>query len=383
MITVMNKKIVYSFFCTCFIFLILSGCGYSKKEIQYMKKLESQAKTNAIYYIKNKYGFVPNIISTDVEKGNSAAVLDFTPSPTGYIYVNLSYKGKNFEVYISGEKQSKEGFDNYQYDEINRAVTKYISEKTGINSYSNSNNYGIRYYEDNHNGLIKDLFDTYNLEHILENNKFNILVEYIGNSNLEYIKINRVFDNLKKTKIMLVNYNSLESYNKALSLPYQYRESLDENYLRDNLTNIESAYIIESGKASYFSLDGKQFNDIYYYDTDIEKNYSSNISLSYTTIMDVSNWIGKGVYRNVSQISEAYLINGIGQNNKHIIVYIPLKKIQNFNVENIDVGVEYCGNYSTSNISIKGDYLVSAIRINKCDYLSEAKFTLLYSSHEE
>lgn len=146
---------------------------------------------------------------------------------------------------------------------------------------------------------------------------------------------------------------------------------------------IESAYIIESGETHYFGLDVKQFDDIYYYDKDIETNYNSNVSLSYTTIGDASNWIGRGAFKNVRQISDAYLVDGIGQDYKYILIYIPVEKLKNYNVENIAVGIEHCGNYSTRNISIIGDYYVSAINFNKCDIPSQAKFTLLYSTYEK
>jgi len=379
----MKKKMIFSFICISFVLVLLTGCGYSKEEKQYMKKLESQAKENAINYIKNKYGFIPNVISTDVEKEDTGPVPDFTPDPTGNIYVYLSYKDKKFEVYISGEEQSIDGIDNYQYDEITSATIKYISEKTNLNSYSNSINYGNQYSDKNHNGLIKDLFTNDNLEQIIENNHFKILLEYIGASNLEYIKTNQIFDNLQKTRIILVNYNSLESYNKASTHSYNIRGTLDEGYLRNNLMNIESAYIIETGKTYYYDLDAQQFDDIYYYDRDIEQNFNNNVSLSYTTIGDVSNWVGRGAFKNVRQISDAYLVNGIGQDYKYILIYIPLEKFKNFNVENMDVGVEHCGNYSTRNVSIIGDYLVSSVNFNKCDYLSDAKFTLLYSTYEK
>ena len=379
----MKKKMIFSFICISFVLVLLTGCGYSKEEKQYMKKLESQAKENAINYIKNKYGFIPNVISTDVEKEDTGPVPDFTPDPTGNIYVYLSYKDKKFEVYISGEEQSSDGIDNYQYNEITSATIKYIEEKTNLNPYSNSINYGNQYSDKNHNGLIKDLFTNDNLEQIIENNHFKILLEYIGASNLEYIKTNQIFDNLQKTRIILVNYNSLEAYNKASTHSYIIRGTLDEGYLRNNLMNIESAYIIETGKTYYFDLDAKQFDDIYYYDRDIEQNFNNNVSLSYTTIGDVSNWVGRGAFENVRQISDAYLVNGIGQDYKYILIYIPVEKLKNYNVENIDVGVEHCGNYSTRNVSIIGDYLVSAVNFNKCDYLSDAKFTLLYSTYEK
>jgi len=355
--------------------LLITGCRYSKEEKKYIKQLEKQASENAINYIQNKYGFSANIVSTEVEKANSDPIPDLTPSPTGNVFVNLKYNHKIFQVSISGKEQTIDGVDNYQYEEIVSETLKYLNNKINMSPYKNLIYYGKYFNEETHNGLINDLYTNDNIEQIIENNNFNIILEYINKSNLQYVKDNNLLDNLQKTKIILVNYNSLESYNNASTHDYNLQGTFIEEYFEINALNIESAYVLDYGKTHYLELDVKQFKDIYYYDDN-----SQNVTLTYTTISDVSNWIGKGAFKNVTQISDAYLVSG---NYSNLYIYLPINKINGYNVNNINVGIECYGKFDIANGKIVGDYFVSQLYLNSCDKNYDTKFTLLHSNYEK
>jgi len=361
------------------IVLPISGCVYSREEIKYMKQLEKQASENAINYIQEKYGFSASVISTEVQKRNPAPIPDLTPDPTGKVFVNLKYNDKAFEVYISGEDSTTDGFDNYQYDKITNDILKLIETKTNIKSYSNSIYYGKILKENNkHNGLIKELYDN-NIYDVIQNNYFYIRLEYINESNLEYIKTNNLLNDFDEEEIVLVNYRSLDSYNKALSENKYLFQFFSEDSLKENAVNIKNAYLINRDVNKYYKFDVNNLDDIYYYN-DLENNTDINdVSLHYTTISDASNWVGAGAYENVKQISDAYLIKG---NCSKLYIYVPINKIKKYDINRIDVGIECCGEFSTKKGKILGDYYVSEISLENCDKNSDIKFTLLYSTYK-
>lgn len=360
--------------------VLISGCGYSNEEKKYMKELEKKASENAINYIQEKYGFSASIISTKVEKVDTDSVPDFSPDPTGNIFVYLSYNDKKFEVYISGKEETVDGMDNYQYDEILNDTIKYVNEKTNLVPYKSLIYYGYYYDDRNHNGLIKEFYTKSNLEQIIDNNHFKILVEYINSSNLEYLKSNEVFNSLKKTKIILVNFNSKEDYDIADTRGYNLTGTYHDDDFIQNALYIESAYAIDYGETYYYDLDVKDFNGLYFYEN--EKELYNPVEISNSNISNVSNWIGKGVFENVKQVSNAYLLNNI--DGKIVYIYFPIKTGKEIQEDFYDVGVEHCGEYRTFNVDKVGKYLVSSLSFNSCDYeAKDAKFTLLYSTYEK
>lgn len=97
----MKKSVI---FLISIIIILISGCSYSQEEQQQMKQYESQAKENAAQYILSKYGFEAKIKDTKIQKADSGPVPDFTPPPTGNVFVKMEYNNRDFYVYITGEK---------------------------------------------------------------------------------------------------------------------------------------------------------------------------------------------------------------------------------------------------------------------------------------
>ena len=108
---------------TCYLFLILimltvTGCGYTREEKKAMKRYEKQGRENAKNYIKEKYGFDAAIKKLTCETYNSGPVPDFSPSPTGNVFVKMNYHGEDFSVVISGENTNTDGIDNWCIGEL-------------------------------------------------------------------------------------------------------------------------------------------------------------------------------------------------------------------------------------------------------------------------
>ena len=110
----MKKTFLFSLLFVSLI-LVLSGCFETKEEKVKRKEYSKQASTNAVNYVKNKYGFTPKVVSTNCTFDSSDMFLSNCNDTTNVI---LEYNGKKFHVFIDGSKESTEGKDNYQYDEI-------------------------------------------------------------------------------------------------------------------------------------------------------------------------------------------------------------------------------------------------------------------------
>lgn len=363
--------------------IILCFCsinGLNKEEEQYVSKLENQASENAINYINDKYGFAANLLSAQVERSDSGPIIDPSPEPTGKVFVELKYDNKKFEVYISGESETTDGYDNYQYNQIVTDVLKLIETKVNIKSRDNSIYFGIN----KGNGLIKEKYDN-NLSDIIQNNNFRMLLSYVNQSNLEYVKTNNLLDEFDNSKIILINYHSVSAYTDSINLSYNVSGTGgEEQEFYDNAPNIESVYMLENNEENYYEFNLKELNGIYYYDTSqSEKEIISNVNLSKTTISDASNWIGHGASENVRKILDAYLVSG---DYNRLYVYIPRDMIDDYQVKNIDVGINCVnknGNFKTSKGKIVGDYFVSSLYLSDCDKNHDTKFTLLYSTYEK
>ena len=128
----MKKRKTIGYISLAFLVITLAGCGYTKEEKADMKRYEAQGRENAKDYIKEKYGVDVKIREVTCEKYNSGPVPDFSPSPTGNVFIRMNYQGEDFSVFISGERENTEGIDNYQFQEIVTAFSQELDEITGF-----------------------------------------------------------------------------------------------------------------------------------------------------------------------------------------------------------------------------------------------------------
>ena len=70
------------------------------------------------------------------------------------------YQGKDFSVFISGERENTEGIDNYQFQEIVTAFSQELDEITGFHAESVFVSYGeYETVNDEKNGMIRIFYD--------------------------------------------------------------------------------------------------------------------------------------------------------------------------------------------------------------------------------
>ena len=138
----------------------LGGCGFSSEERQQMKEISQTAKANAVNYILEKYGFTAEAVNADVCTERDGAFAN--PSITGYAMVTMEYEGKNFKVHISGEADTTQGTDDFQYDVILEDAREYFSSLLGYEVYDIYLEYkDILIMGDQHeHNLINELYQT-------------------------------------------------------------------------------------------------------------------------------------------------------------------------------------------------------------------------------
>ena len=102
----------------CFALIFLCSCDYSKEEKQRMEKIAELGKQNAKHYIKEKYGFFPEIDDVQIcmERDDASSC----SWANGYVLATMNTGEKIFKVHISGETPTLEGRDDFQFELIQK-----------------------------------------------------------------------------------------------------------------------------------------------------------------------------------------------------------------------------------------------------------------------
>ena len=222
----MNKKIFLSLFIVV-LMLGLTGCG-DKEKIQ----IEKLGSSNAISYIEEKYGFTPEVISVEEQIKNSDPI-PATKEYNGYVDVKLKYNNKNFVVNIYGRKESKNGVDNYQQEEIISSLLNIINQYKGTHySYSFTyGNYKNNIYKVEENVIYTNkYYDGTNIKDFLKT--MTLTINYINNSNIENSN-NEILSLFEKGTLYLYNFKSDELLNEYKNINFSYSVNDDRfaNYV--------------------------------------------------------------------------------------------------------------------------------------------------------
>lgn len=122
--------IIFAFFlCTFF----LGACGFSSEERQQMREISQTAKANAVNYILEKYNLAAEAVEANVCTERDGAFAH--PSITGCAVVTMEYEGNRFKVHISGETDTAQGTDDFQYNVIAEDAREYFASLLGYEIY--------------------------------------------------------------------------------------------------------------------------------------------------------------------------------------------------------------------------------------------------------
>lgn len=233
------KKIIFSFICLLMIMLI-TGCGITKEEKQKRQAYYAQAEKNAIKYIEKKYGFTPEIKRTECTFGP-----DFDLSCNDEIMVYANYKEKSFRIMIDGSKQTEEGIDNYQYDEITKDLLAVVEKYFG-----KSHKYQIEYgKKEDYQGLTDIYYNGSNLFEITDSPYCTVLAEYINGDNFKIQKDKLELDERSLFyRLTIINHKSLSSYKKIKKNGWELERVPNsgelESYIKDNSKYLKEVIVI-------------------------------------------------------------------------------------------------------------------------------------------
>lgn len=316
---IMKRKLII-FIVTCL--FLLSGC-YSYQERRQINQYASQASKNAIAYLQQKYGFTAKVLKTRTEKVNTAPVPNFTPDPTGNVYIQMQYQNKKFIVYISGKKRTTDGLDNYQSQQIIEDILEIVERKTKAKPYFYAIEYGNPQLS--YKGLVKEYYHQDNLKNVISHLRLRC----------DYEKIN----NLSTLNASTFHQLPLDSTYTLIKTTHRQTFLENQNYPHDYSLNQYAPIIDSYVQITQKEVNYKKFNlqqQGYFYCMDAHDNKA--ISITQTAIpYTINEWEGKGATSKAQIISPAYHIKTSA---KQIYLYIP-KEIIKSSSTHISIALVY------------------------------------------
>lgn len=318
----------------------LTACGYTREEKERMEEYKKQAEKNAIAYIEEKYHFTPTIEKLICDHIDPSPIPDFTPAPSGDVYVTANDGKRSFYIFITGTKESTSGKDNYQADIIKNDIEKYFDNVVKIEKKSISVSYGEYRKSDN---KIPEYYDHTNLPELIEKYKFKIIIEYVDET---FDELDDMWTNpsmketvqlLENADIMLVSYRDEQAYESAKGHDY----IINEN---PGLSNYEDLYIIcvnEVAKIINHEIQHTEYpvekiDDISYYVTD---DYTLNVQKEDNNI-DFSIKFSSFKYK----CEKTYNTHSLISSAEKVLIFIPNDKIQHKKPEKNFFGIQYTEN---------------------------------------
>lgn len=345
---------------TCYLFLILimltvTGCGYTREEKKEMKRYEKQGRENAKNYIKEKYGFDAAIKKLTCETYNSGPVPDFSPSPTGNVFVKMNYHGEDFSVVISGENTNTDGIDNYQLKKITTALKQELYEITGFHAdgvYVSYGEYGSTNEEKN--GMIHTFYDGENLAEILQDESPRTVVSYV-NHPVDQIPVSEVSWKTGVNTMLLVDYESQEAYQSIRQPYYNLTGWPIENGIEDQLYQVNGYRVVNAGEDNYMKCEKKIQDDIIL----ITEKPEERVDLEKSVLDSPDNWNGNG-FIDAKQVADAY---DVETGSAKVYVYFPVEKLNTKDVDSAQLVKQYqyqgrtCYDNIISSVTDDGRYI--------------------------
>lgn len=351
----MKKRNIVYYLLLILIMAVLTGCGYTQEEKAEMKRYEKQGRENAENYIKAKYGIDAKVRELNCEKYNSGPVPDFFPSPTGNVFIRMNYQGKDFSVFISGERENTEGIDNYQFQEIVTAFSQELDEITGFHAESVFVSYGeYETVNDEKNGMIRIFYDGGNLSEILQDESARTVVSYV-NQAVDQIPVSEISRATGVDTILFADYESREAYQTVQQPYYNLAGWPIENGIENQLYLMNGYRVVSTGEDTYVKCEKKIQDDIIL----ITENPKEQITLEKSSLDPQENWNGNG-FIDAKQVASAYTLD---TNSEKIYVYFPVEKLDTKDVKEVQLVKQYqykgktCYDNIISKVTDDGKYI--------------------------
>lgn len=332
------------------------GCGYTFEEIDAIQQYQKQGKKNAKEYIEGKYGFKAKVVDTKCEY--LVGGFDFSPPPSGDVYVTMEYEGQQFLVDIPGDVETTEGSDNYQYEEIRAAMEQALYEITNIPAEDMFLFYG--YYWDftevnmGHNGLIPMYFDGTNLVEVLDGYDPAIQATYaeqdIGNVDMVAIQ-----NRLKVDDCQLINYASKEYYDFLKDKYHGAYGITSVDMAEENLPYVKSYCILDYDEVTYVEPQLTTLDDILVYTEnatdqvcmekdvpDLQDAILDNLYREYSGNEKDTSYIHDNVSTTEEQLIDTYVLHSDA---KCVHIFIPVDKWAGVDMEFREIDWRFWRNF--------------------------------------
>ena len=203
--------------------LFLCACGYAWEEKRHIKDIAEQGRENAVIYIQEKYGFVPEVENITVCKVQDDG--SFFPEADGTVLAVMRYGEDEFRVHISGEEPVLEGADDYQRGLIAEDGKAFFETLLGYGAYD----FYLQYGEDTPTDcLIGEWYEAGNFEDFMQKNRVTIRMDDCAGQDLttlprdnpEAAAFLEEYARDFGMRIVLISYRSGQEYQNGYSYNY-------------------------------------------------------------------------------------------------------------------------------------------------------------------
>lgn len=323
------------------IVFFLTGCLPFKNQLQ-TARWRARAEENAIEYIKDKYGFEAEVLSSETQMIEGV----LTVNSSSQTLVKMKYDGKEFGVLSNGnDEYMDDASDNYQKDEIEEAYREEVYNLFGIEpntlEMKGGDNASAKDVngEDFYDMYFHEYFDGTNLEEVLMQYQFYSLVEYVGDVDLDtnYAKnVTPLFEN-NYMCTLFVRYDSEEDMEKSsISIT-----EISDNTVYENAFYVSDALMKDWIELIAFDMSIGQCGDFYYLNVGAD---TSQYSIKQAQeVHDVSDWNGYGAIDTIAIEDTAYYMEGDGE--YILYIYYPddkySKLLAEHGVDNVKLASTY------------------------------------------
>lgn len=323
------------------ILILLTGC-ISEEERQQAEQWRKRAEQNAVEYVKEKYGFEAEVISSEIQKAEDL----FGGRLTSKNLVKMQYDGKEFSVLSFGEDEYMDSAsDNYQKQEIEEAykeeVNKLFETEPNAIVIQGGDNNGTQSLngDDFYDMFFHEYFDGSNLEEVILQDRFFCLAEYVGDVDLDgMFETNKtsIFEN-RNMCALFVTYDSQENMDKSnISI-----DDMSDNSVYENALFVSDALMREWEEVIPFEFSVGQCGDFYYLNVGADCS-EYNIKAAEDT-HDASEWNGHGAIDATAVGDCAYYVEGDSE--YRIYIYYPKDKFPKILNKSGSNGVRFASTY--------------------------------------
>ncbi|MDO5558941.1 MAG: hypothetical protein Q4F95_05025 [Oscillospiraceae bacterium] len=320
----------------------------------------AQASSNAIQYVRDKYGFEPEKIESEEE---------FLDSPYIHNARDLTLKmwaeGREFDVSADNQKDNPVGMDNYQLDEIKNAIIRKITESYPagevIDLWASDSN--LEY------NLFTKLFNGDNIEEVLEDGYGYFEMVFVDTEFTD----NEITKALKKWNLntRFTSFDTKERLDEFVKIQYKNEETYEkyQPYITDRFEisfgkESRIKYFVKSCdefRYCYFPTDSNKYTDNSYDITISEEEQSSFIS--HFENYDEGNYVSK-------PLSKAYQFDDLYGD---ICIYYPVSLLKDHDIEQVGAAWFSPGgqinNRDIAKAEICGEYAVFVLPFDKQEFM--------------